>query len=106
MKIYKFYSYGWKDKLYEVDELDVEEKPNSYVGNRKSPLLRSFRVLKSEINLLRNGIGDVMYCLTPDPKFYIRSVIAKREAAIKILETRLEREKEALKKWIEAEEKL
>lgn len=79
MKIYKFscnyWSLGSKFRYY-VEELDVDEKPKTYVGS-------GFRLDKSKIGELDERL--CMYSFDPDVKIYISKVIEAKETQVKSL---------------------
>lgn len=91
MKIYRFSSWFAGKKLFTVEEIEVEEKPKSYVG-------KYTRILKSDINIL-TGSGNQMYCLEKDPKFYMNAVIRRMTSNISFDEEHLKIKKSTLEEW-------
>lgn len=86
MIIYEFSTWGaYKSNngLFSVEEIEVEEKPKSYMG-------KYHRVLKADIDKLSNGYGERMYRMSNDARLYIEAVIQRKAA-------RVERYKESLK---------
>lgn len=97
MIIYEFSTWGdWKSEngLFSISEIEVEEKPKSYIGKRT-------RVLKDDIDKLSNSYGNRMYRLSNDPKPYITANIERMERNVESLESSLKIKKERLKKWEE-----
>lgn len=90
MKLYKFRkSYR---TAFVVEEIEVEEKPKTYVGNHT-------RINKEEINKLSNHYGNEMYCLDNNPKRYIEEVLKMCKNNVETIENRLAEAKEEVKKW-------
>ncbi len=99
MIIYKFTTWScWNEKnpLFRVEEIEVEEKPKTYVNNK----LHS-RINKDEINKLDTSFGYQMYCLDNNPETYIKAVIESKTKKVERLEKELQDEKNALEKWKE-----
>lgn len=99
MIIYKFSTWGcWnkKDLLFDVSEIEVEEKPKTYVNNKQH-----IRINKDEINRLKFNYGNEMYCLDKNPETYINAVIGRKTKKVERLEKELQNEKNALEKWKE-----
>ena len=97
MLIYEFSTWGdWESEngLFSITEIEVEEKPKSYIGKHT-------RVLKDDIDKLSNSYGNRMYSLSNDPKPYITANISRMESRVERLESSLKMEKERLKKWEE-----
>lgn len=99
MIIYKFTTWKWwgeKSPLFEVEEIEVEEKPKSYVNNKYHS-----RINKKEINELNTSYGYQMYCLDNNPETFINAVIENKTKKVERLEMELQNEKNALEKWKE-----
>ena len=94
MKIYHFVS--WCENTYKITEIEVEEKPKTYIERGKYSYNR---ILKDDINKL-GRYGD-MYCLSPDPTIYIDAMIARAEVRVKAAQAKLRDAEEDLKKWNE-----
>lgn len=90
MKLYRFRR-SWRT-AFVVEEIEVEEKTKTYIGNRT-------RINKDEINKLSNHYGNEMYCLDNDPKIYIEAVLKMCENNVEALEKRLAEAKEEVEKW-------
>lgn len=100
MKLYRFSTwgcYGEKDSLFKVEEFEVEEKPKTYVNTK----YRS-RINKDEINKLKCGYGNEMYCFDNTPKTYINAMIERKTSRINSLKEQLNNEKKNLEKWEKA----
>lgn len=90
MKLYKFRkSYI---TAFVVEEIEVEEKPKTYVGFRT-------KINKDEINKLSNRYGNEMYCLDNDPKRYIEAILEMSKKKVEALEKRLSEAKQEVEKW-------
>ena len=94
MIIYEFstWTYGKDNGLYAVTEIEVEEKPKSYIG-------KNCRVLKDDIDKLSTSYGNRMYRLNNDPKPYIKAVIEKKAKSIESREMSLLIDKAELNRW-------
>ena len=75
-----------------VEEIEVEEKPKTYIGCRT-------RINKDEINKLSNHYGNEMYCLDNDPKRYIEAILEMNKKTVEALEKRLLEAKKEVEKW-------
>lgn len=95
MKIYEFTTYGI-NSLFRVDEIEVEEKPKTYVG-------RGIRIPKNNVGVFHNAYGNRMYLLENNPKIYIAAMITYKKAQIARLEDRLSYEKDKLEEWQRAQ---
>lgn len=91
MKIYEFSTWE-RDGLYSVNEIEVEEKPKSYIG-------KNYRVLKSDIDKLTNHYGNRMFRLDNNPKPYIDAMIEKQKNRVQELEKILDIAKAILAEW-------
>lgn len=95
MIIYEFSTWGdWKSEngLFGVAEIEVEEKPKSYIG-------KNTRVLKADIDKLQNGFGNRMFSLSNDTKPYIAAIIERKAQYIESREKSLNGAKADLKAW-------
>ena len=90
MKLYKHTFNDFKNEV-ETVEIEVEEKPKTYViTERKSGVWES-RVSKDDIDKLDRYWDRKMFTLSPDRKPYINSLIADKENEINQLKDRLEK---------------
>ena len=90
MKLYRFRkSYR---TAFVVEEIEVEEKPKTYIGSHT-------RINKEEINKLSSHYGNEMYCLDNDPKIYIEAVLRMCKNNVETIEKRLKEAKEEVEKW-------
>lgn len=71
MIIYKFSTWCANGKMYDVKEIEVEEKPKTYVA-------KSTRINKDDIDKLQNSFGNKMYRLEKDAKPYIEAMIERK----------------------------
>ena len=78
--------------MFVVDEIEVEEKPKTYVA-------RGLRVNKDEINKVSPHYGNEMYCLDNNHKRYIEAILNVSKGTVDALEKRLGLAKEEVKKW-------
>lgn len=91
MKIYKFEK-SWGKELFAVREIEVEEKPKTYVGI-------GTRINKDEINVLSTGCFNHMYCLENEPQRFIVAMVEKTKREIETYEKHLAEAKENLERW-------
>jgi hypothetical protein len=92
MIIYEFSTWFTNGAAFNVREIEVEEKPKTYVG-------KGFRINKSDIDKFSGVCGNRMYRLDNDPKPYIQAMIERRERSVQGAEKRLAEEKAELEKW-------
>lgn len=93
MIIYEFSTWSYQsDKPFAVKEIEVEEKPKTYIG-------KGCRINKDDIGLLQSSFGDKMYLLENKPEIYINAMIARCENRVNIAEIRLADARERLSKW-------
>lgn len=93
MKIYEFTTWTFRgDGLFTVNEIEVEEKPKSYIG-------KNCRILKDDIDKLNSRYGNRMYRLENNPKPYIDAMIEKYKHRVKRLEESLLSKKAKLEEW-------
>lgn len=91
MIVYEFTTCG-VNELFKVQEIEVEEKPKTYIS-------RFSRIPKSSIGVLHNAYGNRMYLLENNPKIYIEAMITYKKGQIVRLEDRLSYEKDKLEEW-------
>lgn len=95
MIIYKFSTLDRRgDALFEVSEIEVEEKPKVYVNHEKH-----LRIRKEDINVLDKRCGYKMFCLDFNPRPFLDAVIESKKKRIEALENTLEANKKSLKEW-------
>lgn len=93
MIIYEFSTWCTKmGDLFSVKEIEVEERPKSFIG-------KNCRILKSEIDILSSSFGNRMYRLDPDPKPYIEAIMQRIKMRIYRHETALDQEKNKFEQW-------
>lgn len=95
MIIYEFSTWGaYKSEngLFSVTEIEVEEKPKSYVEKHT-------RINKSDINKLQTSYGNRMFRLDADEQAYISAMIEQRKMKVASEENSLNILKAELKKW-------
>lgn len=92
MIIYEFSTWFTNREAFNVREIEVEEKPKTYVG-------KGLRINKSDIDTISRDYGHRMYRLDNDPKPYIEAMIEIRERSVQGAEKRLAEEKAELEKW-------
>lgn len=95
MIIYEFSTWGaWHSDngLFSIKEIEVEEKPKTYVGKRT-------RINKNDIDVLYPSSGNRMYRLDKDPMPYIEARIIQCCNSVEILKKRLADQKAELAKW-------
>ena len=97
MKLYKFSDWCAGNKLFKVEEVEVEEKEKTYFV----PSHRQ-RVRKDEINKFHDNYKHEMFCIENAPEIFIEAKINDKKAYINSLEERLKQEKEELEKWEKA----
>ena len=105
MKIYKheYDSYKKEIKVYEVE---VIEKPKTFIIEKRQAGVWESRISKEDINKLECRYGIKMYALSPVKEEFIKAIIQKKEANIQQHEKRLKEmveEKEVLQKMLNAE---
>ena len=98
MIIYEFTTWTFRkdsfNGLFTVNEIEVEEKPKTYIG-------KNCRINKSEIGILSTSYGNRMYLLENKPEIYINAMINRRKMGVATAENRLAEAKEQLVKWEE-----
>lgn len=98
MIIYEFSTWFTNGNGFKVRDIEVEEKPKTYVG-------KGLRINKSDIDIISSSYGYRMYRLDNDPKPYIEAVIKICESSVQCAENRLADKKADLEKWIAIAEK-
>lgn len=92
MIIYEFTTWHYSSDLpFGVKEIEVEEKPKTYIG-------KSCRINKDDIGILQSSL-DRMYLLENKPEIYINAMIARWESRVNIAELRLADTRKQLSKW-------
>ena len=93
MKRMKIYKHTFNDfrNVVETVEIEVEEKPKTYVVVGRQKGVWESRVSKDDIDKLDKHWDRKMFTLSPDKKPYINSLIADKENEIKQLKDRLEK---------------
>jgi len=92
MIIYEFSTWFTNGQAFKVREIEVEEKPKTYVG-------KGLRINKSDIDTISSFCGHRMYRLENDPKPYIEAMIESSERSVQVAEKRLAEAKAELEKW-------
>lgn len=90
MKIYK-HTFNDFSNVVETVEIEVEEKPKTYVVVGRQKGVWESRVSKDDIDKLDRHWDRKMFTLSPDRKPYINSLIADKENEINRLKDRLEK---------------
>ena len=95
MKAMKIYKHTFNDfrNVVETVEIEVEEKPKTYVVVGRQKGVWESRVSKDDIGKLDRHWDRKMFMLSPDKKPYINSLIADNENKIKQLKDSLEKAK-------------
>lgn len=99
MIIYEFERTSLAGKLFEIHEIEVEEKPKTYIG-------KYTRISKDDIGKLSSHYGNRMYSLSNDPKPYIEAIKELIAKKIKLYEKWLADENESLAKWTALAERI
>ena len=90
MKIYKHTFNNFRNVI-ETVEIEVEEKPKTYVVVGRQNGVWESRVSKDDIDKLDRHWDRKMFSLSPDRKPYINSLIADKENEINRLKNALEK---------------
>ena len=90
MKIYK-HTFNDFRNVVETVEIEVEEKPKTYVIVGRQKGVWESRVSKDDIDKLDRHWDRKMFTLSPNRKPYINSLIADKENEIKRLKDSLEK---------------
>jgi hypothetical protein len=93
MKVMKLYKHTFNDyrNVIETVEIEVEEKPKTYVIVSKQKGVWESRVSKDDIDKLDRHWDRKMFTLSPDRKPYINALIADKETDINRLKNTLEK---------------
>ena len=93
MIIYEFSTWHYSNSLpFAVKEIEVEEKPKTYIG-------KGSRINKDDIGVLQSSYGDRMYLLENKPEIYINAMIERWKNRVNIAEIRLADTRKQLSKW-------
>lgn len=90
MKIYKHSFNDFRNEI-ETVEIEVEEKPKTYVVVKSQKGVWESRINKNDIGVLSRNWTKAMFSLTPDRKPYINALIADTENNIKNMENSLDK---------------
>lgn len=90
MKLYKHTFNDYRNEIVTV-EIEVEEKPKTYVVKERKKGVQESRVSKDDINKLDRNWDRKMFTLSPDRKPYINALIADKEKDINRLKNNLEK---------------
>ena len=93
MKIYKHTYNDYRNEI-ETVEIEVEEKPKTYVVIGRQKGVWESRISKDDIDKLDRHWDRKMFTLSPDKKPYINSLIADNENEINRLKDNLEKAKQ------------
>ena len=93
MKIYK-HTFNDFRNVIETVEIEVEEKPKTYVVIGRQKGVWESRISKDDIDKLDRHWDRKMFTLSPDKKPYINSLIADNENEINRLKDNLEKAKQ------------
>lgn len=91
MIIYEFTTWC-TNKLFAINEIEVEEKTKTYIG-------KHCRINKDEIGKMQSTYGNRMYLLDNNPEPYISAMKEHIASRIKHYEAAALAEKEKLSKW-------
>lgn len=97
MIIYEFSTWCTNGKMFSVKEIEVEEKPKTYIG-------KGIRINKYDIDKLQSGYGNKMYRLEKDSKPYIEAMIKQKKRHIDIATDRLKQANTDFNKWYNLKE--
>ena len=94
MKLY-IYSF-WGDK-FSCREVDVEEKPKTYIITEKSKFgYKGQRIRKDEIGVLSGYNRDTVILTEKDKKKAVEMLISRQSTIVESCQVRLEKEEKAL----------
>lgn len=94
MIIYEFSTWGGNGNPYTVKEIEVEEKPKTYIA-------RGIRINKDDIDKLQNHFGNRMYRLDNNPEPYIKAMINHKKYIMEQATENLRRATEDFNKWFD-----
>ena len=98
MIIYEFTTWCANGEMFCIKEVEVEEKPKTYITKSR------MRINKSDINKLSSHYGNQMYRLDKDPRPYIEAMVNKQKKIIEQTTERLKRETDKFNKWFDLKE--
>lgn len=98
MIIYEFSTWCTNKKLFGVNEIEVEEKPKTYISKNGN------RINKNDINKLQNSYGNRMYRLDNDPKAYIEAMINRKKCIMERYTESLKQATADFNKWFDLKE--
>lgn len=94
MKLYIYRLWGGK---FSCGEVDVEEKPKTYIVTRGSEFgYEGQRIRKGEIGVLSGYRRDTVILTEKDKKEAVEMLIRRQESAVESCRERLEREEKTL----------
>lgn len=88
MKMYKHEYDSYKQKV-NTYEIEVEEKPKTYIVTQNVKGAWESRIFKTDIDKLEGRLTPKMFSLTPDPTPFIKALIEHEEFRIKTLKEQL-----------------
>lgn len=94
MIIYEFSTWSSNGKPYTIEEVEVEEKPKTYIA-------RGIRVNKDDIGKLQKHFGNRMYRLDNDPKPYIEAMVELKRQNMESATERLKQATADFNKWFD-----
>lgn len=97
MIIYEFSTWCAYGQAYGVNEIEVEEKPKTYVA-------RGTRINKEDIDKLQHHYGNRMYRLDNDPKPYIEAMVELKRRNMESATERLKQATNEFDKWFALKE--
>lgn len=97
MIIYEFSTWFTQGKLFQVKEIEVEEKEKTY-RTKHNEIIK-----KSQINILERCWGYRMFRLDNDAKAYIEEMVKLKKQSVAACENNLKAAKAELAKWEELE---
>ena len=100
MKIYK-HTFNDFRNVVETIEIEVEEKPKTYVVIGRQSGVWESRISKDDIDKLDRHWGRKMFTLLPDRKAYINSLIADVNNEINRLKDNLEKAEQRKNMFVE-----
>lgn len=100
MKIYK-HTFNTFRNVVETVEIEVEEKPKTYVVIGRQKGIWESRIRKADIDKLDKYWDREMFTLLPDRKAYINSLIADMDSEINRLKDNLEKAEQRKNMFVE-----
>lgn len=93
----KLYIYRFWGNEFSCGEVDVEEKPKTYIVTESSEFrYKGQRIRKNEIGVLSGYNGDTVILTEKDKKEAVEMLIRRQENVVESRRKRLEREVKAL----------